>query len=225
VTRAISLADPAASCNRACMEATMDSLRERLRRWMIEAMEASQLSAERWGRLAGTAPTNITRFLKYPDAPIPTARTLSKLAAVGGIPVPVGIPAKLPLNIIPVLDATTVALLPWPASLQEFRAMLEQNKIGEVKAPYEASPEAFAILAPSERMAIAGIARNDLLIVEPRGEQIGGSVLLFKTKDNLVDIGVLEAGVLSARAYYPAIPFPIADVEILGRVMQHVKKL
>lgn len=54
-----------------------------IRVWMRQVMETKEWSANCWATLAGTSPTNITRFLK--DAShIPSSRTISKLAYVAG---------------------------------------------------------------------------------------------------------------------------------------------
>lgn len=54
-----------------------------IRVWMRQVMDAKGWSANQWASLAGTSPTNITRFLK--DAVhVPSSRTISKLAYVAG---------------------------------------------------------------------------------------------------------------------------------------------
>lgn len=62
----------------------MESVEVRgIRVWMRQVMDTHGWSANRWASLAGTSPTNITRFLKD-AAHCPSARTISKLALVAG---------------------------------------------------------------------------------------------------------------------------------------------
>jgi transcriptional regulator with XRE-family HTH domain len=62
-------------------------LRDRLKIWLINVMKQRGWSAERWARLAGIAPTTITRFLNSNDlSRVPSARTLEKLARAAGVP-------------------------------------------------------------------------------------------------------------------------------------------
>lgn len=202
----------------------MDTLRDRLRRWMTDTMQIKQWSAERWGKEAGTAPTNITRFLKSGSAPIPTMRTLEKLAQAAQVPVPSQNAAKLPLGSIPIIDVTTIRMVHFPAEPQEIRAMLKRS-VGDIRAPFRASDAAFAVVAPTDRLEIMGILPGDFLVVEPNEEQSRGSVLLYKTPTGDLDIGVLESGMLMPRCAAPVAAVPAASVEIVGRVMQHVRKL
>lgn len=54
-----------------------------IRVWMRQVMDQKNWSANQWASLAGTSPTNITRFLKDGNH-IPSSRTISKLAYVAG---------------------------------------------------------------------------------------------------------------------------------------------
>ena len=54
-----------------------------IRVWMRQVMDQKNWSANQWANLAGTSPTNITRFLKEGNH-IPSSRTISKLAYVAG---------------------------------------------------------------------------------------------------------------------------------------------
>ena len=53
--------------------------REKLQDWMRLVLEETGWSKNHWADLAKTSPTNITRFLKDPDASMPTIPTLNKL--------------------------------------------------------------------------------------------------------------------------------------------------
>ena len=57
-----------------------------IRAWMRTVMDNRNWSAEHWARVAGTSPTNITRFLK--DAMhVPSTQTIAKLSrACGSMP-------------------------------------------------------------------------------------------------------------------------------------------
>lgn len=61
---------------------------------MERVLATTGWSAAEWGRRASTSPSNITRFLKLDDPPIPRLDTLKKLAAAA--------PSDLPMPIIEV---------------------------------------------------------------------------------------------------------------------------
>lgn len=201
----------------------MDTLRDRLRQWMIDSMAARSWSAERWGRESGTAPTNITRLLKSDKAAIPNSRTIDKLADAIGIPAPVGRMQKLSVNSVPLLDAITVRMVYWPATLQD-RKNLMKNNIGAVLAPHEVSADAFAVAAPSNRFSSLGVMEGDVLIVEPDGEQSHGAKMLYRISDR-IELGVLENGILSPRSFTPEPSVRADEVQIVGRIVSVVKRL
>lgn len=58
--------------------------RRTIRVWMRQVMNEKKFSANQWATLAGTSPTNITRFLNSDSKFLPSARTLAKLAKVAG---------------------------------------------------------------------------------------------------------------------------------------------
>lgn len=201
----------------------MDALRNRLRRWMIEAMAERKWSAERWGREASTAPTNITRFLKNDNAALPTTRTIEKLAYAIGIPAPIGDLRKIPLNTVSIVDPITVKMVHWPATTQD-RERLMSTALGTLRAPHDVSAAAFAVEAPTGSLSGIGVMLGDVLVIEPDGEQVNGAKLLYKIADRL-DIGVLEHGAIYPRSFNPSAPVRIGDVEIVGRIVSVVKKL
>lgn len=58
--------------------------RRTIRVWMREVMQQKRLTANSWATLAGTSPTNITRFLNSDSKFLPSARTLAKLSKIAG---------------------------------------------------------------------------------------------------------------------------------------------
>lgn len=58
--------------------------RRTIRVWMREVMQQKRLTANSWATLAGTSPTNITRFLNTDSKFMPSVRTLAKLAKIAG---------------------------------------------------------------------------------------------------------------------------------------------
>lgn len=58
-----------------------------LRAWMIMVMTEHDWNAQQWASMAGTSPTNITRFLKGSDH-IPSYATLVKLASAAHTRIP-----------------------------------------------------------------------------------------------------------------------------------------
>jgi hypothetical protein len=201
----------------------MDNLRTRLRQWMVDAMAERCWSAERWGREANTAATNITRFLKSDKAAIPNSRTIDKLADAIGIPAPVGGMKKFAVNSVPILDAITVKMVHFPATLQD-RKSLMMKSVGNLLAPHEVSSSAFAVEAPSNRLAALGVMIGDMLVIEPDGEQAAGAKMLYRISDR-IDVGVLERGTLSPRSFDAEPSVRIEDVQLVGRIVSVVKKM
>jgi hypothetical protein len=81
-------------------------------------MDKTGLDATGLARLAGIAPSTLSRFLYQPVKHLLTARTLAKLSKVSGVPVPVG---------SPLTDARESALLHGFRSTDEQgRAMIER---------------------------------------------------------------------------------------------------
>lgn len=58
--------------------------RDAIQNWMREMMQIKMLTANSWATLAGTSPTNITRFLNSDSKFLPSARTLAKLSKIVG---------------------------------------------------------------------------------------------------------------------------------------------
>ena len=54
-----------------------------IRVWMRSIMDTKEWTANKWATLAGTSPTNITRFLNGAKF-VPSSKTVGKLAAVAG---------------------------------------------------------------------------------------------------------------------------------------------
>lgn len=54
-----------------------------IREWILEVMKTKEWSANKWATLAGTSPTNISRFLNGSKF-VPSAKTLGKLSRVAG---------------------------------------------------------------------------------------------------------------------------------------------
>jgi transcriptional regulator with XRE-family HTH domain len=201
----------------------METLRKRLQLWMKEIMLAKGWSAERWAKEADTSATNITRFLSGNDQPIPSTLTLEKLANACGVSPPIGV-GKRSFKPIPIVDATSIRLIKWPAKTQELNRLMDQ-RVGMLQAPHETSDDAFAIVVQSDRLSMLGIVPGDQLVIEPNGERTTGAVLVFVCPDGRVDVGVLEGKMLTARSTTLHVGHAIDDVSIVGRATQHVKKL
>jgi len=68
------------------MHAEEKNARNRIAQWMRDTMRAKDWSAMAWGQAAGTAPSNISRFIKDPiGSPFPKPITLRKLAKAAGV--------------------------------------------------------------------------------------------------------------------------------------------
>lgn len=83
-----------------------------IRTWMRSVMEKREWSAEHWARVAGTSPTNITRFLKDGQH-VPSMRTIAKLSrACGSMPtLGRGILVPVPAGVsVPMKDVVIIAV-------------------------------------------------------------------------------------------------------------------
>ena len=130
--------------------------RERIRDWMLAVMSRHGWSAEHWGRIAKTSPTNITRFLKADAGFIPSAPTIAKLAAVAGTQPQLYGEAVAHLYRVPILDAITPSLFQSPALAQEI-ARMSKEATAHVTVPFEVSEGSFAVRCPSVNLSAFGI--------------------------------------------------------------------
>lgn len=155
-----------------------DATRRAIRVWMREVMDSRNWSANRWATLAGTSPTNITRFLSPSCKIAPSAATLTKLIKVAGSQPNLGQQPHLRSvapNSVPVLswDLTTRSLVPTGQ---------------RIMAGEGTSSKAFAFICETDAMNLSGIVAGDIVTVEPTN-QISpklGRILVARYGDTLV---------------------------------------
>ena len=163
-----------------------------IRAWMREVLAAKDWTPAHWAGVAGTSPTNITRFLKD-GIHVPSTRTLAKLSnACGSWP-----------QIGPQFERVKPAERRVPHwSEREAVAVLlheadppEQPKKKAVSTMIPVSEGAFAVTVSSRAMELRGIVPGDILICEPVAIQKpkeGGVVLYATNEKEKLEIGVWQ---------------------------------
>jgi len=188
-----------------------------IRVWMREILESRDWSANRWATLAGTSPTNITRFLngsKY----VPSSKTLAKLSYIAGSSPELSqkgaISSSLARDII-LRDA-------------------EGKPIGHM-AVYNLKGDIEAFYFPRDLVAY-GIDENDIVIIRKQKKFDEGNLVLYIDEDNFIDtyskderqrlgIGVKVANQNAIWKVRRKLTVPLSELHVLGKVVQIVKNL
>lgn len=111
------------------------AIRDLIRRMMVE----TGLDATGLARLAGIAPSTLSRFLYQPVKHLLTARTLAKLSKVSGVPVPVGSPLIDPRERA-VLDGFRATDEQGRAMIERLVRSLQQDSRPDPEAPQAGPP-------------------------------------------------------------------------------------
>lgn len=137
--------------------------RERLREWGKTAMRVRGLSASKWARLAGCAPSTVTRLLKTadedPDAKwMPSLTTITKLERVVGMQAPIKAPDQSPgfgdPDVIPIEDGM---------SAHPRAASVPHRQVWEIN---------------SAALRLAGYLPGDQILVDTRERPVHGDVVI-----------------------------------------------
>lgn len=186
--------------------------RNLIERWMRSVMEEKEWSAERWATLAGTSPTNITRFLGGKADFIPSTKTLAKLARIAGSSPQIGrATVKTPAEV-------QVSLYNW-SELGEIltHGEIEKRRDRVVSTISSVSEKAYAVIVEVETLAIHGIMKGDTVIIEPkpiRDPKIGDFVV-FLDDEGLPSIGQFyETIVIGGRKRYETRNIAIGGVVV-----------
>jgi hypothetical protein len=177
--------------------------RKAIRVWLREVMDTKGWSAYKWANLAGTSPTNITRFLNQSKHQ-PSSGTIAKLATVAGT-----IPN---LSVNSVVDAQSTIVTLYNNKDEPVRVMSVFGVKGELRA-YELSKDypsfgvnsSQIIVAKSDNRTSAGqlfVARND------------DEIILVKSTDDKRRF-LAEGGSL----------LNVSQLKLIGRVVQIITNL
>ena len=175
-----------------------------IRVWMRSVMHQREWSANKWATLAGTSPTNITRFLNGGKF-VPSSKTIGKLSYIAG--------SAPSLSQNATLDAASRTIL--------LKDHLE-NDIGQVTV-YNLSGEIVAYKFNRDAPTY-GVHTNDIVVVRKQKKFEANNVVLFFYEDRLQMGKKIERinAVYQTRANRTV---RLADVRIIGRVVQIVKNL
>ena len=182
----------------------MESVEVRgIRVWMRQVMDKNGWSANRWASLAGTSPTNITRFLKD-AAHCPSARTIAKLALVAGTA------PSFTHQVIQQGEVNAVALYD-----------TERNRLGVISVwGVKGEVEAYKLGVgwPDFQMSV-----DDILVVKRnhKAYQAGDTVVAIHDDRFLV----LRATSEKNKFISDSVVYAAKDLEIKGLVVQVIRNL
>ena len=176
-----------------------------IRVWMRSVMHQREWSANKWATMAGTSPTNITRFLNGGKF-VPSSKTIGKLSYIAG--------SAPSLSQNATLDAASRTIL--------LKDHLE-NDIGQVTV-YNLTGEIVAYKFDRD-LPTHGVETGDILVVRKQKKFEANNLMLFYHEED----GELQTGKkLETHAVYQTSrnrTTKLADVRIIGRVVQIIKNL
>ena len=153
------------------LRAQAPNVRTVLHRWMNGVLADRGWSAAAWARVAGIAPTSLTRFLRDPDrASVPGAETIGKLAwAAGSEPRLLGGTAPDPVSHVPLVSVAEAraALSGPPADVRTWLEAVRHDGRPRIVVDAGTSRRAVALRVTSRHMNAAGILPGDNVVVEP----------------------------------------------------------
>jgi hypothetical protein len=176
-----------------------------IRVWMRSVMATREWSANKWATMAGTSPTNITRFLNGGKF-VPSSKTIGKLSYVAG--------SAPSLSQNATLDAASRTI-----TLKDHL----ENDIGQITV-YNLTGDIVAYKFNRD-LPTRGVAAGDIIVVRKQKKFEENNLVLFYHKED----GELQTGKkLETNAVYQTNrnrTVKLADVRIIGRVVQIVKNL
>jgi hypothetical protein len=175
-----------------------------IRVWMRSIMQTREWSANKWATMAGTSPSNITRFLNGGKF-VPSSKTIGKLSYIAG--------SAPQLSQNATLDAASRTITLKDHLEKDIGQVTVYNLTGDIVA-YKFNRD-----SPTY-----GVDPNDIVVARKQKKFEDSNVVLFFYEDRL-QMGKKVEGinsVLQARANRTV---RLADVRIIGRVVQIVKNL
>lgn len=175
-----------------------------IRVWMRSVMATREWSANKWATLAGTSPTNITRFLNGGKF-VPSSKTIGKLSYISG--------SAPSLSQTATLDAASRTI-----TLMDHL----ENEIGRVTV-YNLTGDIVAYKIDRDSTTY-GINQNDMIVARKQKKFEDGNVVLFFDED-ILQLGKKIDGMNALYQSRKNRTVRLADVRIIGRVVQIVKNL
>ncbi len=149
----------------------MVDVRRALYRWMTGVMSERGWTAAAWAKAAGVTPTNLTRFLRDPDAAsIPSAETLGRLSwAAGSEPRFLADGQPGGFHRVPLLsvEQARMAMRLERRRCRSYLAALLEEGGKSVLIDRQASARALALRITSSHMNAAGVIADDRIVLEP----------------------------------------------------------
>lgn len=189
--------------------------RNAIKIWMRETMDKKGWSANRWATLAGTSPTNITRFLSPSCDMMPTSVTLAKLAAVAGTQ-----PNLTYQPHVKVETLRSVQVMRWNEAQSDFEPTKEVHA-----ASVPVSDAAFALEMGDDSMNMAGIMPGDLLLIEPVDRPVRARTVLVRYGKRMIVGDWLPPYVMPRSSNREHGPVDADEAVVLGVVKSVTRKL
>ena len=175
-----------------------------IRVWMRSVMQTREWSANKWATLAGTSPTNITRFLNGGKF-VPSSKTIGKLSYIAG--------SAPSLSQTATLDAASRTIT--------LKDHLEKD-IGQVTV-YNLTGDIVAYKFDRDSPTY-GINPNDIVVARKQKKFEDSNVVLFFYEDRL-QLGKKIEGMNAVYQSRMNRTVKLVDVRVIGRVVQIVKNL
>jgi len=179
--------------------------RRTIRVWMRQVMSEKHMSANHWATLAGTSPTNITRFLNSDSKFLPSARTLAKLAKIAGS-------SPQFLN-----------------SAQQFKKIEVRNVEGDVVDMINVDDPTLQAykLGAVTGYSMGGVMPHSYVVVRPVNNEVNdGDVLLVEDEEFGLLVGEVLGDYIIHKSSTRMVPSkPLLDQVVVGSVFQIITKL
>ena len=176
-----------------------------IRVWMRSVMQTREWSANKWATLAGTSPTNITRFLNGGKF-VPSSKTIGKLSYIAG--------SAPQLSQNATLDAASRTIMLKDHLEKDIGQVTVYNLTGDIVA-YKVNKE-----YPNY-----GADNGDIIVVRKQKKFETTNVVMFFDEKNGLSFGKKLEGVNSVYQVRMNRTVRLSDVRVIGRVVQIVKNL
>jgi len=176
-----------------------------IRVWMRSVMATREWSANKWATMAGTSPTNITRFLNGGKF-VPSSKTIGKLSYIAG--------SAPQLSQTATLDAASRTITLKDPLEKDIGVVTVYNLTGDIVAYRFDRP------APTY-----GIDPNDIVVVREQKKFEETNIVLFFDDKYGISLGRKLDGLNAVYQIRRNRTVKLANVRVIGRVVQIVKNL
>ena len=177
-----------------------------IRVWMRQVMDSRSWSANRWATLAGTSPTNITRFLNGAKF-TPSSKTLAKLVYVAG--------SSPQLSRAMEINESKSRVVP------VYRASIEGVISAGAMSVYNLDGDIAAYISDFE-CATAVISVGDTIVIRKDSKMSPGDYILFVRNNKMMASTKLDNNSMIINSQPPEM-LKIKDVKVLGQIVQVIK--